>query len=131
MELPAPNGNRTGPVRRKPKQANKRRALTRVDLRYQIGRRVKELVEVFRARFPDPDDPVTAAAIARCAETIAMSEDLRARALRGEEVSPDDVLRASRTADLMTRRLQLGTHKAQPATPTLSAYLQQRSEGTP
>jgi hypothetical protein len=75
---------------------------------------------VFRSRLrPDADDPVTATAIRRAAETIALSEDMRARMLRGEAVSADDTLRLSRTADLLTRRLCLD--RGAPAAPTLSS----------
>ena len=93
--------------------------------------RVKQLVAIFRARIgADADDPVTDAAIRRAAETVVLSEHLRARALRGEDVSADDVLRLSRTADLLTRRLQLDKHKAQPSGPTLSDYLRARTAAT-
>ena len=63
---------------------------------------------VFTARLgDDAADPIMATAIKRCAETVALSEDLRARMLRGEDVSPDDVLRTTRAADALTRRLHL------------------------
>ena len=127
-ETPAESDGSTGPVRRKPKP-NKRRALTRVDHRYQLGRRVLELVDVIRSRIPDADDPITATAIRRAAECITLSEDLRARALNGESISPDDVLRSSRTADLMTRRLHLDRRK--PPEPSLAQYLVARGESTP
>jgi hypothetical protein len=105
-----------------PKRRNHRKAHKPYDARFAIGRRVKELVDVFRARIgPDADDPVTSTAIRRCAETVALSEDMRARMLRGEAISADDVLRATRTADLMTRRLHLGRNTAQQQ--GLSAYL--------
>jgi hypothetical protein len=65
METPAENDGVTR-VRLKPKPNNKR-ALVQVDHLYQIGRRVKELVDVFRSRIPDADDPITATAIRRCA----------------------------------------------------------------
>ena len=109
-ETPAESAGNTGLVRRKPKP-NKRRALTRVDHRYQLGRRALELERLFADRIPDAADPVVSVSIRRAAETIALSEDLRARALRGESISPDDVLRSSRTADLMTRRLHLDRRK--------------------
>jgi hypothetical protein len=121
MKIPAESVDiaRATPAKPKP---NKRRARVQIDHRYAIGRRVKELVDVFRARIgSDADDPVTSTAIRRCAETVALSEDLRARMLRGEGVSADDVLRASRTADLLTRRLHLGRNTAQQ--PSLSTYL--------
>ena len=80
------------------------------------------------ASVPTPTIRSRATAIRRCAETVALSEDLRARMLRGEAVSPDDALRASRTADLLTRRLHLDRRK--PATMGLTEYLAAR-EGTP
>jgi hypothetical protein len=106
------------------KRRNHRKARKPFDGRYVIGRRVRELVGVFRARIgPDADDPVTSTAIRRCAETVALSEDLRARMLRGEAVSPDDVLRTTRAADALTRRLHLDRHKARPTTPSLTQLL--------
>jgi hypothetical protein len=111
---------------------NKHGPKVRYDRRRKIGQRVAELVALFRLRLgADADDPITAAAIARCAETIVLSEHLRSRMLRGENVSPDDVLRASRTADLLTRKLGLDRRSKPPAAPTLSEYLQsQREAGT-
>jgi hypothetical protein len=105
-------------------KVNKRRARKPFDGRYAIGRRVKELVNVFRARLgPDADDPVMSTAIRRCAETVALSENLRARMLRGEAVSPDDVLRTTRAADALTRRLHLDRHSTPQQQPTLADYL--------
>lgn len=78
----------------------------RFDKRSALGRRVEELVGLLRSRALDPDDPLVATEIQRCAETIVISEDLRAQMLRGEPVSAETVLRATRTADLLTRRLQ-------------------------
>lgn len=112
-----------------PKRRNHRKAPKPYDGRYAIGRRVRELVDVFRTRVgPDADDPIAATEIRRAAETVALSEDLRARMLRGENISADDVLRASRTADLLTRRLHLDRRNATQPTPTLSAYLAQRGQ---
>ena len=60
-----------------PKRRNHRKARKPYDGRYLIGRRLRGLVEVFAARIgPDATDPVTATAIRRCAETVALSEDL-------------------------------------------------------
>ena len=107
---------------------NGRRARKPFDGRYAIGRRVNELVDVFRTRIgPDADDPVTSTAIRRCAETVALSEDLRARMLRGEAVSPDDVLRATRAADALTRRLHLDRRNATQQ-PSLAEYLHSRAQ---
>lgn len=108
---------------------NGRRARVLIDRRYVLGRRVFELVGVFRARVADPDDPITAAAIARAAETTALSESLRARMLRGEAVSPDDVLRLTRTADLLTRRLHLDQRNAKQV-PSLADYLAARGDAS-
>jgi hypothetical protein len=89
-----------------------------------LGRRVKRLVDVFRIRIgPGADDPVTDAAICRAAETVALSEDLRARMLRGEGVSPDDVLRTTRAADALTRRLHLDRRSTTQQQPSLAQYL--------
>jgi hypothetical protein len=114
----------------KKKRRNHRKAKKPFDGRFVLGRRVHALVEMFRARIgPDAEDPVTATAIRRAAETVALSEHLRAQMLRGEPISPDDALRASRTADLMTRRLHLERHVTKQE-PSLSSYLAAR-EGTP
>src|SRR5262249_19204149 len=109
-----------------------RKAKKPFDARYVLGRRVRELEGIFRARLgPDADDPITSTAIRRAAETTALSEDLRARMLRGESVSPDDVLRASRTADLLTRRLHLDRHTKPPTTPSLRDYIAARGGEQP
>src|SRR5262249_47996023 len=68
-----------------PKRRNHRRARKPFDGRNVLGRRVRELTSIFKARLGEvASDPVTAAAIRRAAETVALSEDLRARMLRGE-----------------------------------------------
>ena len=88
------------------------------------GRRVHELVAIFAARIgPEADDPIMATAIRRAAETTALSEDLRARMLRGDpDVSADDALRTTRAADALTRRLHLD--RRQPKTgPSLADVL--------
>jgi hypothetical protein len=105
---------------------NGRRARKPFDGRYAIGRRVRQLVDVFRTRIgPDADDPVMSTAIRRCAETVALSEHLRARMLRGEAVSADEVLRTTRAADALTRRLHLDRRNATQQ-PSLSDYLAAR-----
>ena len=69
-------------------------------------------------------------AIKCAAETVALSEVLRARMLRGDKgISADDVLRTTRAADALMRRLHLDRHKAQPSGPSLSDYLQCQGEG--
>src|SRR6185436_13102726 len=83
-----------------PKRRNHRKARKPFDGRNALGRRVKELMVAFRTRIgPDADDPITAAAVKRCAEVVALSESMRGMMLRGvPDVSPDDVLRLSRFA---------------------------------
>ena len=72
---------------------------------------------------------MTLTAITRCAETIALSEHVRARALRGDPTaSVDDALRLSRTAEAMTRRL-IDRHKAVPPSQSLAQYLGRRQDG--
>ena len=125
MEVPSESDGITRATSAKYKP-NKRRARVLIDKRSVLGRRVKELVQVFHARLgPDADDPIMAAAVARAAETVALSENLRARMLRGEAVSADDVLRTTRAADALTRRLHLDRRNQQ--APTLSAYLAARA----
>jgi hypothetical protein len=86
------------------------------------------LVKLFRAQLgADADHPITADAIRSAAETQALAEMLRARALRGDpNVSIDDTLRLTRTAEAMTRRLHLDRHKQPAATPSLTDYLAAR-----
>jgi hypothetical protein len=123
--MPAESAAVTSLALAKPRP-NKRRAKVRIDKRYALGRRVKELTAIFLERLgPDAEDPVLDAAIRRAAETVALSEDLRARMLRGEAVDPDDVLRTTRAADALTRRLHLDRHKRQLTTPSLSDYLRE------
>jgi hypothetical protein len=126
--MPADTGTVTSAAPAAPRP-NKRRAKQPFDKRYVLGRRVKELTAHFCERIgPDADDPILSTAIRRAAETVALSESLRARALRGEDVSPDDVLRTTRAADALTRRLALDRHKTQPQGPTLSDYLRSAEE---
>jgi hypothetical protein len=88
-------------------------------------------VKLFRAELgADADHPITADAIRSAAETQALAEMLRARALRGDpNVSIDDTLRLTRTAEAMTRRLHLDRRntKQQP-TPSLQQYLGRRHD---
>jgi hypothetical protein len=123
METPVGSAVVTGAIPAKPKP-NKRRAPALIDKRFALGRRVKQLTAIFRARLgADAADPVLDAAVRRAAEIAALAEHLRARALRGEDVSPDDVLRMTRSADLLTRRLHLDRHKPQPTSASLFDYL--------
>jgi hypothetical protein len=112
------------PAKRKP---NKRRARVSIDKRYALGRRVKQLTALFRARLgPDADDPITASAVCKAAELTALAEDMRARAFRGAPGAlPDDLVRVQRIADLAVRRLQLDRHRKRDDGPTLSDILRE------
>jgi hypothetical protein len=113
--MPRVRRRRRGPKPRQP-----------FDKRTLLGRRVVELADAFRQRLgPDAVDPVTGSAVERAARLVAYSEVLSAKALRGLDVSPDDVIRAARAADFAVRRLNLHA-KPQTPTPTLAEYLKQR-----
>jgi hypothetical protein len=101
-----------------------------IDRRTRLGRRSKELVQLFRSRLGSDvvADAVLAAAVERAARLVCLAEDLSARALRGEAPA-DDVVRVTRLADLHMRRLKLDRHVPRDATPSLEQYLQQKAEG--
>jgi hypothetical protein len=128
VEIPAES---VGIIRRtsaKPKP-NKRRAHVRIDKRFAIGRRFKELALTFRARLgleADPD-PLLLTAIERAATLQALAEDAAARALRADpKVAYDDVVRLSRLADHAVRRLHLDRRNATQKQPSLPDYLAAR-----
>jgi hypothetical protein len=100
------------------------------DRRTRVGRRAVELAKAFcQTLGVDASDLALAAAIRRAAEVTALAEHLRARALRGEDVSPDDVLRMSRTSDALIRRLHLDRHRSPaPAQQSLQQYLRNGNE---
>jgi hypothetical protein len=113
--MPPKRRRRRGPKPRQP-----------FDKRTLLGRRVVELIATFRARLQaDADDPVAAAAIRRAAEVTALAERWRARMLRGERVSTETVLRLTRTADLLTRKLGLDRHIAPPSGPSLADIMRE------
>jgi hypothetical protein len=118
---------RAAPVKPKP---NKRRAPVRIDKRFAIGRRFKELEITFRERLglgADPD-PLLLTAIERAATLQALAEDAAAKALRADpKVAYDDVVRLSRLAEIATRRLRLDQHNTTPTSPTLADYLRHKS----
>jgi hypothetical protein len=111
------------------KKRNTRKAKVRIDMRFALGRRVKELVATFRQRLgPDAADPIVDVAITQAAEMVALSEQLRAQALRGQDISPDQIVRACRASDMAVRRLRLDRHKPPPMQPSLQQYLGQRQD---
>jgi hypothetical protein len=84
---------------------------------------------VFRQRLGDAgSDPVLLVAVERAARLTAYAELLSAKALRGQNVSADDVIRAHRASDMAVRRLHLDRHKQPAPAPTLMQYLGQRRD---
>jgi transposase len=125
MAAPAESATvtRTAPAKSK---RNKRRAKVSIDMRFVIGRRIKELTAAFRERVgPDADqDPVLLASVEKAARLTALAEDAAARATRGT-ATLDDVVRLTRLADISVRRLRLDRHKA-PSGPSLGDILRGR-----
>jgi transposase len=108
-----------------PKRRNHRKARVQIDMRFAIGRRIKELTAAFCERVgPDSDqDPVLLASVDKAARLTALAEDAAARATRGT-ATLDDVVRLTRLADISVRRLRLDRHKTKQA--SLSDYLAAR-----
>jgi hypothetical protein len=104
-----------------------KRAPVSVDMRFAIGRRIKQLTATFRERVglgADPD-PVLLAAVEKAARLTALAEDASARALRADpKVTLDDVVRLTRLADISVRRLNLDRHKA-PSGPSLADIIRE------
>jgi hypothetical protein len=95
----------------------------RLDQRTRAGRRAKELREHYAAVLSEREMTVElVAAISRAAELQAISEQLRANAVRGLPVSPDDLVRIERLSAAALRALHLPT-SANKQTPTLAEYL--------
>jgi hypothetical protein len=99
-----------------------------VDHRTRVGRRVLELRRLYRQRLgPDADDPVLASAVDRAAQLVALAEDASAKAVRGQAVAADDVVRLHRLADLHLRRLKLDRHDVRPLGQSLGDIFQDRA----
>lgn len=113
---------------------NGKRAHVRIDKRFAIGRRFKELAATYRERLglgADDPDQLLLTAIERAATLQALAEDAAARALRADpNVALDDVVRLSRLAEIATRRLRLDQRITTQA-PTLGAYLAARDGSAP
>jgi hypothetical protein len=66
------------------------------------------------------------AAIGKAAELILISEDMRARMLRGApDVCADDLVRVERLSATALRALRLPSASSKNATPTLDAIIRQ------
>jgi hypothetical protein len=101
---------------------------TRIDARTRAGRRARELREYFTAILAGAGRDVSAvelaSAVSRAAELQAISESMRADAVRGLPISADDLVRIERLSAQATRWLRLPTAAASKnATPTLAEYL--------
>jgi hypothetical protein len=108
-----------------------KRAPVRIDKRFAIGRRFKELALTFRARLglEADSDPLLLTAIERAATLQVLAEDAAARALRADpKVTLDDVVRLNRLAEIAVRRLRLDRNNAT-RPPSLPEYLRSRSVG--
>lgn len=94
---------------------------------------MKQLERYFRERLGQAaSDIVVAAAIARAAELTTLAESLRQRALRGEPVPPDDIVRVARLADQSVRALlRLGRPDKPAAGPSLDDIMAESNEGAP
>lgn len=113
--------------RRKP---SPRRA--RPDGRTWVVRRSRDLAREFRARLGAvADESGVGAAVVAAAEMGALAENLRQLALRGEPIPADDVIRATRTADLLLRRLPLDLVEPIDATDQVLAELRAQRETAP
>jgi len=99
----------------------------RLDQRTRAGRRAKELREHYTAMLAAAGRDVTSvelvATISRAAELQAISEQLRAAALRGLPTSPDDLVRIERLSAHALRALHLPPPAASKQAPTLGDLL--------
>jgi hypothetical protein len=88
-----------------------------------IARRRRELIAVFVQAIGGRVSPVQLVEIERTASLLILAEDLRAKALRGEDVAIADLSRLEGTADRAIRRLGLKAGAAAQPVPTLADYL--------
>ncbi|NTI03463.1 hypothetical protein G6K88_15675 [Agrobacterium rhizogenes] len=81
-----------------------------LDRRTHEWRRRAELMLMFADALGGPSkiDDMTASKIASAADMRVIAEIARARFLRGEDISLDDVVRAERAAGLTEKALQIG-----------------------
>jgi hypothetical protein len=95
------------------------------DGRTWIVRRTNMLARLYAERIGEAaSDPIVASAIRKASELQALADELRQRALRGDEtVSPDDIVRVTRLADLSVRRLFDKAKAPPPDAPSLGELL--------
>ena len=116
-----------------------RRRLARIDGRSRQARRIKTLMASYRERLGDNVEPDR---VRRCAELVAIAEDLRAAKLRGEAVDPNELFKCEGYADRAVRALGLDRPRepryvplrerllleAEQQLPTLGEMLKQRDQ---
>jgi len=98
------------------------RNVTDIDGRTRSGRRARELARQFEAALGDGITDGQRLAIARAATLTAIAENRRMRALAGEPVLLDDLVRIERLAAQAVRNLGLDKRR-EPAEPSLAQVL--------
>ena len=98
------------------------RNVTDIDGRTRSGRRARELARQFEAAIGGDLTDNQRLAIGRAATLTAIAEDRRMRALAGEPVLLDDLVRVERLAMQATRNLGLDKRR-EPAEPSLAQVL--------
>jgi hypothetical protein len=98
------------------------RNVTDIDGRTRSGRRARELARQFEAAIGGDLTDNQRLAIGRAATLTAIAEDRRMRALAGEPVLLDDLVRVERLAMQATRNLGLDK-RCEPAEPSLAQVL--------
>lgn len=88
-----------------------------LDGRTAAARRVKEVADGFARALGGVLDPMKRDAVQRAAELQVTAETLRTRSLRGEAVSPGDLIKAENLADRARRSLRIGDAPARTVRP--------------
>jgi hypothetical protein len=103
------------------------RRIARIDGRSKAAKRVKELAAGYIARLGGGRaDAATLVAVQKAAELAALAEELRGKALRGEAVDLDGLLRLEGACARAVRSLRLPTADPTRDSPSLTDYLAQR-----
>jgi hypothetical protein len=102
---------------------------TDIDGRTRSGRRARELARQFENALGDSLTDGQRLAIARAATLTAIAEDRRTRALAGEPVLLDDLVRVERLAAQAVKALGIGQRR-ESAAPSLDQYLANKDGAT-
>jgi hypothetical protein len=103
------------------------------DGRTRAGYRARRLQAHYTAVLTAAGREITvelAALVSKAAELSSIAEGMRARMLRGEDISADDIVRVQRLADLSVRRLGLPSTPVKLAGPSLGAALRRLEAGS-